>query len=119
MPLSVKPWLIAAGVIILLFVSIGIVRNYLWKSPTQWDDTVGRFMKPVVFSMFILLGAVMVPVFLKVYMVMQTKAGNEQLSQVMWIKNNLWQIIYGVWLVFAVGLGISLPYMIKHNFFTE
>lgn len=109
----------AAGVIILLFVSIGIFYNYVAKSSAEWHNKYNRFMKPVVFSMFILLGAVMVPVFLKIYIVMQTKVGNEQLSQVMWIKNNLWQIIYGVWVVFAAGLGISLPYMIKHNFFTE
>jgi hypothetical protein len=106
-----------AGIIILLFVGIGIAR-YLAKNAEQWDQAYGHFVKPAVFSLFILLVAVMVPVFLKCYVVGQIRIGNADHSQVVWIRTHVWQTIYGVWLLFAAGLGMALPYMIKDNFFS-
>ena len=119
MKLSIKPYLIIPGMIILAFVIIGIWRNFMpAKSPEQWDNQYGSMMKPVVFGLFFLFGLTIIPVGLKLFIIMQQKAGNINTTTVRWVSDNAKLIVVAVWSVFILGLCAALPFMIKDGFFT-
>jgi len=118
MNLTIKPYLFIAGVTILAFAVIGVWRNLLpAKSPEQWDLQYGSLIKPVTLGLFFLFGLMMVPVCLKLFVVMQNKAGNNDEESLQWISRNAKQIMFATWAVLILGLAAALPYMIKDGFF--
>ena len=118
MNLNIKPYLFIIGLIALVFIAIAILRNAMpARSPEQWDKQYGHMIKPIVFGLFFLSGLMLVPVCLKLFIAMQEKGGNNDISRLLWVKEHVKEIMYTVWTVFVIGLCAALPYMIQDGFF--
>ncbi|MGH8705808.1 MAG: hypothetical protein ACREUO_10375 [Burkholderiales bacterium] len=64
------------------------------------------------------LGMAAVPLMIKVVVDFQLRIGNGEHPVVRFFDSHRWQITYGVWAFFLLGLAIALPTMIKDGFFT-
>lgn len=120
MQLNIKPYLIIIASVILILVLYSIFRNLVFeKEITKWEGKNPSVHKGVLMGLFMVFGALLVPVCLKGFIILQVRAGNADLSLVKHLTQNAMQVVYGVWIVFALGLGISLPVMIRQGFFSN
>ncbi|MBD2753584.1 hypothetical protein [Spirosoma validum] len=118
MHLNLKPyyWLLLG--IVVVFVLIGLIGNVI--IPGGINSQFWRKMGPyVVFGLFLLGVASLVPVLLKGFLVAQYKIGNSHLPLVQLINQHSKQVLLTVWVIFGIGMGVALPYMIKDGFFEQ
>ena len=69
------------------------------------------------FALFCVLGFSIVPLAIRFFIAMQIKIGNEELFLVKWLRAHEQGFVFGVWIMFIIGLCISLPAAIKDGFF--
>jgi hypothetical protein len=74
-------------------------------------------VKMFYFALFCVLGFSMVPLAIRFFIAMQIKIGNEELFLVKWLRAHEQGFVFGVWIMFIIGLCISLPAAIKDGFF--
>jgi hypothetical protein len=119
MHLNIKTYLIIIASVILVLVLFGCLRNFVFeKQLAEWDRQNGSMMKGIVLAAFMIFGAASVPVFLKIFLTLQIKAGNGELSLVKSLRQHPMKLVYTVWIVFGLGFVTALPMMIKTGFFS-
>jgi len=69
------------------------------------------------FALFCVLGFSIVPMALRFFISAQIKIGNAELFLVKWLQAHEQGFVFGVWIMFIIGLCISLPAAIKDGFF--
>ena len=120
MHLSIRPYLIIIGSIILLFLAIGLIRYIVFgKDLPAFDRKYGSIMKGIVFFLFLVVCASLVPICIKGFLYSQVKAGNSNSSLVQLISRSPMTVVYGVWIIILAGMLIALPAMFKDGFFTR
>lgn len=111
--------------LIILFLAFGlmitgaVITNTLESNGTlEALGPNGRILVNVVpFILFLIIGFVVVPLFLRLFIKLQIKAGNGEFFLVKWLQSHERKIVYGVWAIYLIGLMISLPSAIKEGFF--
>jgi hypothetical protein len=58
-----------------------------------------------------------VPLFLRLFVKMQIKIGNGEVFLIKWLQRHEQKVVYGVWVMYLIGLMISLPSAIREGFF--
>jgi len=120
MPLNIKPYLIILGSIIIFFILFALARNsVLEKSFAPADIRQQVFIKGILISAFLIFGAAVVPVFLKVFLYLQSNIGNGDLAAMKLLREHPMKVVYAVWAVFGLGLLLALPVMIRSGFLTN
>ena len=69
------------------------------------------------FALFCVLGFSIVPLALRFFISAQIKIGNGELFLVKWLQAHEQGFVFGVWIMFIIGLCISLPAAIKDGLF--
>ncbi len=73
-------------------------------------------VKAIAFILFIVIGFSMIPVMVKFFTdALPEIIGESSLTEV--LQKNAMVIVYGVWAVYAIGMGIAFPAMKKSGFF--
>jgi hypothetical protein len=65
----------------------------------------------------VLLGAALVPLMVKIVVDAQLRLGNGEVPIVRWFDTHRWHVTYAFWALFAAGLAVALPAMIRDGFF--
>lgn len=73
--------------------------------------------KPIAFAIFILLVAAIVPLFIRFFVFLAARSGNQRSGLVMTLQQHSGKVVMGVWAMIALSLMIALPFMIKTGFF--
>ena len=116
MHLNIKPYLIILASVILAFAVFAFLRHFgLGLQIAEWGKKNQATMKVIVISAFMLFAAAAVPVFLKIFIAMQIRIGNGEAPLVKLLSQHAMKLIYTAWIMFALGLGIALPVMIRHG----
>jgi hypothetical protein len=118
MHLNIKPYLIILASIVLGFILIACLRStrYGYGFYQRMQRNEGT-MRVIMFSAFILFGMLAVPVGIKTFLSIQEKIGNGDHHLAKALSRHAREIVYGVWIFYAIGICIALPFMIKNGFF--
>lgn len=114
----------AAVVVLVVSFSLTVVGaiagGYLESAGILTRERLGRSGVVAVVSVFFLLFLVMafaaVPLGLRAFLSMQTRVGNGEVPLIAWMLAHERSITYGVWGLFAAGLGIALVLARVHIF---
>lgn len=113
-------YIIAIAVALGVLIVSGFTVNLLMKRHAAVDE--GKLKKMSVygkisaFTLFLVIGFSLVPILVKLF----TDALPEIITETnipLTIKENAMTIVYGFWVVYALGIIIALPAMIKDGFF--
>jgi len=74
-------------------------------------------VKMFYFALFCVLGFSIVPLALRFFISAQIKIGNGEFFLIKWLQAHEPGCVLGVWIMFIIGLCISLPAAIKDGFF--
>lgn len=104
-----------AAVVLLLSFGLAVVGavagGYLESSGIVTRERLGRggvaAVVGVYFVLFLLMAFAAVPLGLRAFLSMQTRAGNDGLPVIAWMATHERSITYGVWGFFAAGLCIA------------
>jgi ABC-type sulfate transport system permease subunit len=69
------------------------------------------------FVVFLAIAFAAVPLMLRLFVYLHTRIGNGEHWVIRWLDAHHWQIVWGVWAFFALGLLIALPTMVRDGFF--
>jgi hypothetical protein len=120
MHLNIKPYLIVLGSVIFLFILLACCRYFgLEKQLDEWSRKNQGIMKGMVITLFLVFAAAAVPVFLKIFLTLQIRIGNGDLPLVKLLREHAMGMIYTAWIIFALGLVIALPMMIRNGFISN
>ena len=110
--------IIFASAFVLMIVS-AIIGNILEANGTlnKLSPNVTSAVMIFYFVLFCVLGFSMVPLAIRFFIAMQIKIGNGELFLVKWLQAHEQGFVFGVWIMFVIGLCISLPAAIKDGFF--
>ena len=107
MHLNIKPYLIILASVILILILFGCLRNFVFERQFgEWDQKNEFLIKVVEFAAFMIFGAAAVPVFLKIFLTLQIKAGNGELPLVKLLRQYPMKLMYTVWTVLGGDLSI-------------
>lgn len=116
-----KPFLIAVavsfGLMMLGSIAGGVLQSKLKITIEQLDPTWVLAIKLFYLLLFLVLGFSLVPVALRFFISKQGEIGNQDFMLIKWLAANEPQVVYGVWVIFIVGLCIALPAAIKGGLF--
>ncbi|MGH8453162.1 MAG: hypothetical protein ACRES4_00210 [Nevskiales bacterium] len=70
------------------------------------------------FGVFLAIGYGAVPLMIRLFVYLHTRIGNGGHWVIRWLDTHQWQMTWGVWAVFTLGLLIALPTMLREGFFT-
>jgi hypothetical protein len=120
MHLNIKPYLIVLSSVILLFILFACFRNSGFeKQIAEWGRKNQGIMKGILITVFLVFGAAAVPVFLKIFLTMQTRIGNADLPLIKLLREHAMGMIYTAWIIFGLGLVIALPLIIKNGYISN
>jgi uncharacterized membrane protein len=120
MSLSIKPYLIILVSVIMIFILFACARQFGFeKQIEEWGKKHQSLIKGIVIALFLVFAAAAVPVFLKVFLSIQIRIGNGDVDFVKFLRTHVMQVVYAVWIFFALGLMVALPAMIKNGFFSN
>lgn len=107
---------VAFGVLIVS----GFTVNLLMKHHAAVDEgklkKMSVYGKAFAFTLFLVIGFSLVPILVKLFTDALPEIITESTIPLM-IKENAMSIVYGFWVVYALGIIIALPAMIKDGFF--
>lgn len=69
------------------------------------------------FAIFLLIAFSAVPLMIKLFVYLHTRIGNGEHPVIRWVDTHRWPMVWGFWGVFALGLLIALPTMLREGFF--
>lgn len=69
------------------------------------------------FGVFLLIGFGAVPMMIKLFVHLQMKIGNGEHAVIRWLDAHRWPMTFAFWGVFALGLLVALPTMLREGFF--
>lgn len=107
---------IAFGVLILSGFTVNIIMKRHTALDTAKTKKMSVYGKAAAFALFLVIGFSLVPIMVKLF----TDALPEIIKESTFpltIKENAMNIVYGFWVVYALGIIIALPAMIKDGFF--
>jgi hypothetical protein len=111
--------LIAAGALaamVLLSIAGYLIDAKQFVRSPQTLNQLGPYAGVTFFSLFLVMGFALVPLFLRLFVVLQERIGNGELGIVRMLRAHEAGITYGVWAMFLVGALIALPVMLKDLF---
>lgn len=82
------------------------------------DGKLGTLVIVAASLLVLAIAMAAVPVMLKLVIGFQIRMGNGELPVVRFFNTHHWQITWGLWGLYLLGLGVALPVMIKSGFFT-
>lgn len=118
--MNTRPFLIVLGVslglLILGSLAGGVLQSASKLTTEQIGPTWVRVIKLSCMTLFGVIGFSLVPVALNGFIAMQTRIGNGELAVISWLSAHLRQVVYTVWGLLALGLGLALPAAIRDGF---
>lgn len=104
-----------------LIIFSAIVGGVLESSGKLTVEAIGSTgitaIKIYFFALFCIMCFTLVPIFIRLFIVMQIKIGNGEFFLIKWFQENEQGIIYGFWSLIVIGLCLSIPVAIKDGFF--
>jgi hypothetical protein len=98
-----------------------IVGGYLEASGAMTRESIGprgtAAVKACFFTLFCVLGFSAVPCVLRLFLFLQDQSGNAELFLVRFLRAHEQSVIYGIWGLFVIGLGVAVPAAVKGGFF--
>ena len=121
-PPPAKPFAIAFITCLVIFIAWAIIGSILEPAVTDVaaHERIARVAMPIALALFLIMGfsaiPVMVRVFFKLFFGMQRAVGGADQPAVQKLQAN-WEtlaalFVYGVWILFALGSLIGLPFFI-------
>ena len=114
--MNIKPFIIIAVSSFGMMIVGSIISNILVSKGYISNPQVEKLIFIFFCILFLALAFAVVPIFIRVFVTMQTKIGNGNLPIIQWIKKNEIKLIYFLWGFFLLGLIIALPAIIKDWF---
>ena len=110
--------IIFASAFVLMIVS-AIIGNILEANGTlnKLSPNVTSAVMIFYFALFCVLGFSIVPLAIRFFIAMQIKIGNEELFLVKWLRAHEQGFVFGVWIMFIIGLCMAIPSAIKDGMF--
>lgn len=119
--MNTKPFLIILAVSFGLAIVGSIAGGVLQSAFKLTTDQLGpgwvRVIKLSYLALFGMIGFSLVPVALNYFVSMQIRIGNGELAVIKWLSAHMRQVVYAVWGLLVVGLGIALPAAVRAGFF--
>ena len=117
--MKTRTYLIILALAFGLMITGAVITNTLESNGTlEALGPSGKILVNVVpFILFLIIGFVIVPLFLRLFIKLQIKVGNGGFFLVQWIQEHEQKIVHGVWVIYLIGLMISLPSAIKEGIF--
>ena len=102
-----------------LLITSAIIGNILEANGTlkTLSPQAIAAVKMFYFALFCVLGFSLVPIVLSYFISAQIKIGNGEFFLIKWLRAHETGFVFGVWIMFIIGLCISLPAAIKDGFF--
>lgn len=104
-----------------LMILSAIIGNILEANGTLTVETIGSkgvtAVKVFYFVLFCILGFSLVPLAIRLFISLQTRIGNAGSFLVQTIQANEQSVVFGVWILFVIGLCIAVPAAVKDGFF--
>lgn len=76
-----------------------------------------RLLLVLWFAVFLLIAFSAVPLMIKLFVHLQIRIGNGEHRVIRWLAGHRWPMTFAFWGVFALGLLIALPTMLREGFF--
>jgi hypothetical protein len=119
--MNVKTCLIVFASTLGLIVIAAVVGNVLESAGVLTRATLGprgiATVKAFYLVLFGVLGFAVVPLVIKYFVEMQIRIGNGALGPIQWLQDHERGVIYGLWGMIVVGLGLALPAAMRSGFF--
>jgi hypothetical protein len=116
---EIKPHVFTATAALSVFVLQAIIGGWLESSGrVTVDDINMAAYKALNLCLAILLGFSIVRPFIRVFVMMQTKMGNEDWALVRFVRSYERGITWVVWGAMSAGLAIAVPKMIEMGLFS-
>ncbi len=113
-------YIIAVAVAFGVLIVSGFTVNLLMKRHAAVDEgklkKMSVYGKAFAFTLFLVIGFSLVPILVKLFTDALPEIITESTIPLM-MKENAMTIVYGFWIVYALGIIIALPAMIKDGFF--
>lgn len=113
-------FIIAAAIAFGVLIVSGFTVNIIMKRHSTLDvvktKKITVYGKVFAFTLFLVIGFSLVPILVKLFTDALPEIITESTIPIM-IKENATNIVYGFWVVYALGIIIALPAMIKDGFF--
>jgi hypothetical protein len=101
-------------------IALAILGRFLDANHVLDDPAVAKRTGPaagaVFFALFLVLGFSLVPLGIRLFVVLQTRIGNGDLWLVRGLRAHDNGVTYAFWAVFALGLAVALPVMLRDLF---
>ena len=117
-----KPFVVTFLLCLAIFIAWGIIGSILETRITNPTDqqAIGRIALPIAFGLFLLMGFSAVPVFVrlffKMFFGMQKAVGGDKQPLVQSLQSGQETfaavLIYGIWIIYALGTLIGAPFFI-------
>lgn len=117
---DISIFIITSSITFGVLIVSGFTVNIIMKRHSTLDvaktKKLSVYGKVFTFTLFLVLGFSLVPVLVKLFTDALPEIIRESTIPIM-IKENATNIVYGFWFVYALGIIIALPAMIKDVFF--
>lgn len=104
-----------------LMILSAVIGNILESNGTLTVETIGSksvtAIKIFYFVLFCIMGFSIVPFVIRLFVSSQIKIGNGELFLVRFLQGNEQSVVFGVWIMFIIGLCIAVSAAIKDGFF--
>lgn len=117
--MSPKPFLIILVSSFALVIICAVVSNILESKGILSEEKIGprgtTAVQAVFFVLFIVIGFAIVPLFVRLFIVMQLKIGNGEFFFIKWFVAHEQAVVYGFWSMIVAGLCI-IYFLDRDNF---
>jgi len=119
--MDTKFWAIILASAFGLVIVGAIIVNNLESSGRLSAEAIGpegvAATQILFFALFCIICFVVVPVIIGVFIAGQIKIGNGEFFAIKWLQTHERVVIYGVWVMLAIGLCFAIPAAIKDGMF--
>ncbi len=115
--MTTKIYVIILASSFVLLILNAIINGFLESSAKFNTDAIAPAVKVFTFVLFCAIVFSFIPLVIKLFIFLQHKIGNQDLTLVKFLQNHEQIVVYCAWGVCALGLAISLPSAIKDGLF--
>jgi hypothetical protein len=115
--MKVKVFGLIAASVFGLFILSAVLNGIYGFDEMVVDPQIQTAIQMGYFILFLILGFSVIPLFVRLFVVMQIKIGHGELAPIKFLKENEKVVVYCIWAFLAIGLCIALPGSIEEGFF--
>ena len=119
--MNIKLFLIIFASVFGLIILSAVIGNILESKGMLTVEAIGSkgvtAVKIFYFVLFCIMGFSIVPLVIRLFISLQTRIGNAEFFLVRFLQGHEQSVVFGVWIVFIIGLCFAVPAGIKDGFF--